>query len=530
MPTEKIKQRAIVIGSGFGGLSAAIRLQSLGFEVTICEKRDMAGGRAYVYKQDGFVFDAGPTVITAPTCLEEVFSSVGRNLKDYCELMPVTPFYQLCWEDGTRFNYGSDLEETLQQIETISNKKDAEGYKKFLAYATEVFKEGYEKLSAEPFLNWWSMIKVAPQLVRLKAHQSVYQTVSQFIKNEKIRQVFSFHSLLVGGNPFETSSIYTLIHYLEKKWGVTFPRGGTGALVAAFVQLFKECGGKLLLNCELEEIVIEKDKVTGVKTKTGEFIPADLVISNADVMHTYKNLLRQNPHGKEMSRKLENKRYSMSLFLIYFGTNKKFSNIKHHMVIFGPRYKELLSEIFNKGKLADDFSLYLHAPTVTDPSLAPEGCEGFYVLSPVPHLGKAAIDWNAEAPIYADRILNYLEKNYLPGLRESIITQKIFTPNDFETELNAFHGSAFSLEPILTQSAYLRAHNRDENIKGLYFVGAGTHPGAGVPGVVQSAKATCKVIAEDYKIKKQLFPNLPSKLTSNESKPKIDKNINEVNQ
>lgn len=517
MRTNTQNRRAVVIGSGFGGLAAAIRLQSLGFHVTICEKRDQPGGRAYVYKQDGFTFDAGPTVITAPTCLEEVFASVGKNLHDYCELLPVNPFYQLCWEDGTRFNYGSDLEQTVEQITKIAGPEDAAGYRHFLAYTEEVFKEGYEKLSAEAFLDWWSMIRVAPQLVRLKAYQSVYKTVGQYIKNEKIRQTFSFHSLLVGGNPFQTSSIYTLIHFLEKKWGVTFPRGGTGALVHAFVKLFKENGGQLLLNCELDQILVEGDKARGVRTKTGEVIKADLVVSNADVMHTYQQLLRGHQRGHEMSLSLKHKSFSMSLFLIYFGAKKKFSNIAHHMVLFGPRYRELLADIFKKGVLADDFSLYLHAPTLTDPSLAPEGCEGFYVLSPVPHLGLADIDWNQEGPKYADRILSYLDRHYLPGLKENLITQKIFTPLDFEKELNAFHGSAFSLEPVLTQSAYFRTHNRDEAIQGLYFVGAGTHPGAGLPGVVQSAKATCKVIAEDL----QITPGLSSMSTSTRS-PQVD--------
>jgi phytoene desaturase len=499
MPTKPSSlQTAIVIGSGFGGLAAAIRLQGLGFDVTICEKRDQPGGRAYVYRQDGFTFDAGPTVITAPTCLDEVFESVGKNLRDYCELLPVHPYYQLCWEDGTRFDYGGDLQETLRQIKSIGGQGDADGYKEFLAYTEEVFKEGYEKLSAEPFLDWWSMIRVAPQLVRLKAYQSVYQTVAQYIKDEKIRQVFSFHSLLVGGNPFQTSSIYTLIHFLEKKWGVSFPKGGTGALVQAFATVFKENGGKLRLNSELSEIIVENSRVTGVRLTGGETLAADIVVSNADVTHTYRELLKNTDRGRSMTQRLASKRYSMSLFLIYFGAKKKFKNIAHHMVIFGPRYRELLSDIFQNGILADDFSLYLHAPTVTDASLAPDGCEGFYVLSPVPHLGNSDIKWDEVGPKYADRILSYLDQNYLPGLKANLITQRIFTPVDFQTELNAHHGSAFSLEPILTQSAYFRIHNRDEALKGLYFVGAGTHPGAGVPGVIQSAKATCKVIADDF--------------------------------
>lgn len=497
---QRYSRTAIVIGSGFGGLAAAIRLQSMGYNVTICEKRDQPGGRAYVYKQDGFTFDAGPTVITAPTCLEEVFATAGKNIHDYVELLPVNPFYQLCWEDGTRFDYGANLEHTFEQIRKMSGNADVEGYQKFLNFSKEVYKEGYENLSAVPFMDWWSMIRVAPELIRLKAYQNVYQTVSQYVKNEKLRQAFSFHSLLVGGNPFETSSIYTLIHYLEISGGVTFPKGGTGALVQAFVRLFKENGGRLLLNCELDQIATAQNQVKGVFTKDGQWLPADIVVSNADVMHTYKHLLRHDHRGTEMTKSLNQRRYSMSLFLIYFGAKKKFKNIAHHMVLFGPRYRELLSDIFKKGHLADDFSLYLHAPTMTDPQLAPEGCEGFYVLSPVPHLGLADIDWKAEGPRYAQRILDYLETHYLPGLKDSLVTQKIFTPLDFESELNAHLGNAFSLEPILTQSAYFRTHNRDKKIEGLYFVGAGTHPGAGLPGVIQSAKATCGVIAEDYKM------------------------------
>ena len=486
----------------------------------------MPGGRAYVFRQDGFTFDAGPTVITALPCLEEVFSSVGKNLEDYCELMPITPFYQLCWEDGTRFDYSGDFENTLKQIKELSGDKDVEGYKDFLKYTEQVFIEGYEKLSAEAFLDWWSMIRVSPQLIKLQAYQSVYQTVSQFIKNEKLCQAFSFHSLLVGGNPFQTSSIYTLIHFLEKKWGVHFPKGGTGSLVNAFVKLFEENGGKLILNCELEQILTKNNKVIGVKVKDGQILNADLVVSNADVMHTYKKLLNQSPRGIEMTKNLENKSFSMSLFLIYFGAKKKFENIKHHMVLFGPRYRELLKDIFKNGHLADDFSLYLHAPTVSDPSLAPEGCEGFYVLSPVPHLGLADIDWNVEGPKYADKILNYLDKHYLPGLKENLITQKIYTPFDFEKDLNAHNGSAFSLEPILTQSAYFRCHNRDSSIEGLYFVGAGTHPGAGVPGVVQSAKATCKVIANDYD-RQQSIPR--NKNFNSLKKVKIEESPMELN-
>lgn len=492
------RDRIAVIGSGFGGLAAAIRLQAAGHRVTIFEKRDLPGGRAYVYKDQGFTFDAGPTVITAPECLEELFTLSGRKMSDYIELMPVFPFYRLFWEDGYVFDYCNDMEGTLAQIQKKS-PADADGYKRFLDYSREVFDEGYTKLAHVPFLDWRSMVRVSPQLAKLGAWRSVYSTVSRFIKDEHLRQAFSFHSLLVGGNPYATSSIYTLIHYLERNWGVWFARGGTGALVQALVRLFTELGGEIHLNAELDGIISEGRRIRGLKLKSGEFFSCATVVSNADVMHTYRDLLRHVPLVQPTTRRLEKMRYSMSLFLIYFGTNKRYPDLAHHNVIFGPRYKPLLNDIFNKGRLPDDFSLYLHAPTVTDPELAPENCEAFYVLAPVAHLGKLDIDWEQEGPVYADKILSYLEQRYLPDLRKHIVTQRIFTPQDFKTELNAHHGSAFSLEPVLTQSAYFRIHNRDEHLPGLYFVGAGTHPGAGVPGVVNSAKATAQLVLEALK-------------------------------
>lgn len=494
------QKNAAVIGSGFGGLAAAIRLQSAGIQTTIYEKRDIPGGRAYVFKQDGFSFDAGPTVITAPESLKELFQLSGRKLEDYCDLIPVTPLYRLCWENGYTFNYTADLKETLTQIEQKS-PGDAKNYERFLAYSKEVFDAGYTELAHVPFLNFWSMVRVAPELVKLQAQRSVYSMVGKYIKDQDLREAFSFHSLLVGGNPFNTSSIYTLIHYLERKWGVFFARGGTHALVMALVRLFEELGGKIVCNAEVEEITTQNGKVTGVKDKKGEVTPFDLVVSNADVAHTYRHLLKQTTELEKTRRKIEKMHYSMSLFLIYFGTRKKYPGMAHHNVLFGPRYKELLKDIFDRGILPDDFSLYLHCPTVTDPSLAPEGCENFYVLSPVAHLGKMDIDWKVEGPKYANKILKYLDERYIPGLRQNLVTQRIFTPDDFKTELNAYHGSAFSLEPRLTQSAYFRTHNRDEKIQGLYFVGAGTHPGAGVPGVVGSARATADLILQDMQDK-----------------------------
>jgi phytoene desaturase len=453
-----------------------------------------------VYHDQGFTFDAGPTVITAPTALEELFALGGVRLQDRIEMIPCRPFYRLFWEDGYRFDYSNDDVSTLEQIR-LKSPEDVDGYRAFLKYAEEVFDQGYTRLAHVPFLDWWSMVRVAPQLVRLGAYRSVYDTVARFIRDPHLRQAFSFHSLLVGGNPFTASAIYTLIHFLERKWGVFFPRGGTGALVAALVALFRELGGELRLGCDVQEIATSEGRVTGLRARDGWEEPFDLVTSNADVVHTYSHLLRHEPAAAPSARRLGRMRHSMSLFLIYFGTRTRYPDLAHHNVIFGPRYRELLEDIFGRGILAEDFSLYLHAPTVSDPSLAPPGGEAFYVLAPVPHLGKARIDWEAEGPRYADRILAYLEARHLPGLRDHLICRRIFTPLDFERELHAHQGSAFSLEPILTQSAFFRAHNRDPRIGGLYLVGAGTHPGAGVPGVLSSAKASAALALSDLQVR-----------------------------
>jgi phytoene desaturase len=489
------QKRAAVIGAGFGGLALAVRLQSAGIRTTVFEKRDKPGGRAYVYEDAGFIFDAGPTVITDPDCLRELWALSGRSMADDVELLPVTPFYRLAWEDGDTFDYANDQAELDRQIAKRS-PEDLEGYRRFLAYSKAVYDEGYVKLGAVPFLSFRNMVAVAPQLAKLEAWRSVYAMVSRFIKDEHLRQAFSFHSLLVGGNPFATSSIYTLIHALERSGGVWFPRGGTGALIAGMARLFERLGGEIRLNAPVDEIRTSGDRVSAVVSK-GEALAVDMIASNGDVVHTYRSLLSSHARGKREGSRLAGKRHSMSLFVVYFGLNKLHEQLAHHTVCFGPRYEGLIGDIFNGPRLAADFSLYLHSPCITDPSLAPAGGGAYYVLAPVPHLGAADIDWDREGPLYRDRILDYLEARYMPGLRSQLVTVRHFTPFDFRDQLNAHHGSAFSLEPILTQSAWFRPHNRDRTLRNLYLVGAGTHPGAGVPGVVGSAKATARLMIAD---------------------------------
>jgi phytoene desaturase len=498
--SESRARRVAVIGSGFGGLAVAIRLQANGCETTIFEARDKPGGRAYAYEEGGFVFDGGPTVITAPPCLEELFAVAGRRMADYVELLPVHPLYRLVWNDGDRFNYTGDSESMLAQIRQ-QYPGDEAGYLRFVDYTRDVFQRGYVELAATPFLRFWDMVRVAPHLVRLRADRSVYQAVSRFVQHEHLRQALSFHSLLVGGNPFDASAIYTLIHYLERHWGVFFPRGGTRALVAALVRLFEELGGTIRLSAPVRRVELERTGGRVCHRVTTDAVarePFDLVVSNADVHHTYATLYGTEPASGRMRRRLERMAWSMSLFVLYFGTNRTYSgHVAHHTVIFGPRYRGLLDDIFHGSHVPDDFSLYLHAPTVTDPSLAPDGCGTFYVLAPVPHLGNAHVDWDHTAAAYADRLLASLE-THLPDLRHHVVTRRWMTPRHFRDELNAYHGSAFSCAPTLRQSAWFRPHNRDPHIPGLYLVGAGTHPGAGVPGVVNSAKATASVIAQDY--------------------------------
>jgi phytoene desaturase len=481
------KGRAVIIGSGFGGLAAAIRLQAKGYATTLLEMRDKPGGRAYVYRDKGFTFDAGPTIITVPFVLEELAALAGKSISEYVTIVPCDPFYRIYFADGREFNYVGDQARLEAEIARF-NPDDVAGYRAYLAYTEKVFDRAFTDLADHSFHSIWEMVKVAPDLIRLRAEQSVYKRVSTFLRDPALRQVFSFEPLLIGGNPLRSSSIYSMIHYLEKTWGVHFAMGGTGSLVNGLVKLFEDLGGRMLLDARAEEIEVGNGKVKAVRLASGERFEADVVVSNGDVANTYRKLIKPEHRRKWTDRRLERMKYAMSLFVAYFGTDRTYPHLPHHSIILGPRYQGLLGDIFDRKIVAEDFSVYLHAPTRTDPSLAPPGCECFYVLSPVPHLGGGQ-DWDAMKDEYADRILASLEKPHLvPGLRKHLVTLRMFTPKDFETDLDAFRGSAFQFEPVLTQSAWFRPHNRSEDVGGLFFVGAGTHPGAGLPGVISSAK------------------------------------------
>ncbi len=479
-------RRAIVIGSGFGGLAAAVRLGVRGWDVTIVERCDQPGGRARVFQSDGFTFDAGPTVITAPFLFEELWALCGKRMSDYVDLRPVSPFYRIRFHDGESFEYTGDGAKMREEIRRLA-PGDLDGYERFVAMSQEIFSVGFEKLAHVPFTRWIDMARVVPAMVKLESYRTVYGLVSKFVKDERLRQVLSFHPLLVGGNPFTTTSIYSLIPYLERKWGVHFPIGGTGALVRGLLDLVAGLGGSIRYGATVEEILVEGSSVRGVRLESGEELQADVVVSNADSAWTYKHLLPTEHRHRWTDRRLENARYSMSLFVWYFGTRKTYPDVAHHTILLGPRYKELLTDIFDRQVLAPDFSLYLHRPTATDPSLAPNGCDGFYVLSPVPHLD-AGIDWSTRAEPYRKVIEAHLESTVLPGLSANLVTSRTMTPQHFQDELLSVRGAAFGLEPVLRQSAWFRPHNKSEEVNGLFLVGAGTHPGAGVPGVLSSAR------------------------------------------
>lgn len=487
--------RIIVIGSGFGGLATAIRLAARGHEVEIFEKRDKLGGRAYVYEINGFKFDGGPTVITAPFMFDDLWATAGKRREDYFDLVLCNPYYRIFDHTGRCFNYNGDEAYILNQIESW-NPDDKAGYQKFMGTTKSIFQKGFVELADKPFLHFTDMLKVAPDLIKMQSYRSVYGYVSQFIQNDFLRRCFTFHPLLIGGNPFDSPSIYAMIHYLEREWGIHYALGGTGAIVEAMGKLFGELGGRIHLNADVDEILVDElhgHRVQGIRLADGTLHTADYIVSNADVAFTYRHLIPAKYRRIYTDRKLDRMKYSMSLFVIYFGTKRQYRDqgLAHHNIILSERYKALLSDIFDKQHLPNDFSLYLHMPSLTDPAIAPAGCESFYVLSPVPHLG-GDTDWTQMAKPYRDAIMHFLEENYLPDLQANIIAEHYIDPLHFQNVLNSHKGAAFSLQPILTQSAWFRPHNRSEEFENLYFVGAGTHPGAGLPGVLSSA-----IIAEN---------------------------------
>jgi phytoene desaturase len=482
----------VVIGAGFGGLAAAIRLGARGYRVTVLEKLDAPGGRASVFRQDGFTFDAGPTILTAPFLLEELWQLCGRRMSDDLTLKPISPFYRIRFDDGSSFDCTGDPEAMRAEVARLS-PGDIDGYERFMKLSETTCRIGFEELGDAPFGSWTDMVRVAPDLLRLGGYRSVYGLVSRFIKDERLRIVFSFHPLLIGGNPFTASAIYTLIPYLERRWGVHFAMGGTGRVVKGLAGLISGQGGTLRYNVEVDQILVVGGRATGVRLASGDTIAADIVVSNADSAWTYRKLLPNQARRRWTDRKLDRARYSMSLFLWYFGTDRRYEDVAHHTIMLGPRYRELLADIFKRKVLADDFSLYLHRPTATDPSLAPAGCDAFYVLSPVPNLA-GETDWLTAAEPYRQAIAAQLSATLLPDLDKHVVTSRLMTPLDFRDRLCAWQGAAFGLEPVLLQSAWFRPHNRSEDIAGLYLVGAGTHPGAGVPGVLSSAKVLDRVV------------------------------------
>jgi len=482
---------AVVIGAGFGGIAAALRLRALGYRVTVCEALDQLGGRARVFRQDGFTFDAGPTVITAPYLFEELFALFGQRLADHVELVPVDPFYRIQFPTGEEFDFVGDEERLLDQIRRF-NPADVDGYRRLARKAREIFAVGYERLADQPFDRVSTMVRVLPAMARLESYRTVYGLVARHIRDERLRQVFSFEPLLVGGNPFRTTSIYLLIHWLERRWGVHYARGGTGALVQALVRLAHAQGVDIRLNAPVEQILVERGRATGVVVDDGaasRTIAADIVVANADPTTTYRTMIPPRERPLATRRPV---RQSMGLFVAYFGTSTQYQRTAHHTILLGPRYRGLLDDIFRRRILAEDHSLYVHAPTRSDPSMAPPGHDAFYVLSPVPNL-RGATRWADAAAPYFERLLETMERRLLPGLGAKLVTSRLMTPADFESDLRSPDGAAFGPEPTLSQSAWFRYHNRS-SIDGLYFVGAGTHPGAGVPGVLSSAKLLERIV------------------------------------
>jgi len=493
-PARTAQQRpvAVVIGSGFGGLAAAIRLSVKGYQVQVVEKLDAPGGRAYVHRQDGFTFDAGPTIITAPFLLEELWALCGKKFSDDVQLVAMDPFYRVRFHDGTWFDYNGDAAHMRAEVARF-DPEDLPGYERFLKDAERCKTLGFEGMGDMAFDKITDLLAAIPDFMRMGAWRSLYSLVAKHFRNEKLRIVMSFHPLLIGGNPFAVTCAYALINSLERTWGVHSAMGGTGAIVRGLVNLLAGRGVHIRCNAPVTRICVENGRASGVMLDSGEFLAADIVVSNADTAWTYKHLVAPEHRQVWTDRKIDNGKYSMGLFVWYFGTSRQFHDVPHHMMVLGPRYQGLLQDIFKRHHLAQDFSLYLHRPTATDPALAPAGCDTFYVLSPVPHLDSGT-DWVRQAEPYRAAIAQALHETVLPGLKDCIVSSKVTTPQDFQDRLWSYKGAGFGLEPLLLQSAWFRPHNRSEDVPGLFVVGASTHPGAGVPGVLMSAKALETVV------------------------------------
>jgi len=488
------RPHAIVIGSGFGGLAAAVRLSARGYRVTVLEKLDAPGGRAYVYRQDGFTFDAGPTIITAPYLLEELWTLCGRSMAQDIDLRRIDPFYEIRFDDGETLCCSGDLNVMRAEIERLA-PGDLAGFERYIRDSEAIFDVAFAELADQPFHQLSTLVKAAPDMIRLQGYRNVWNKVSDYFRDHRLRVAFSFHPLLIGGNPLTTTAYYCLIAHLERLHGVHYAMGGMGALVQGLVGLAQSQGATVRCNATVEQILVTDGRASGVRLSSGERLDADVVVSNADVGWTYSRLLASHPRKRWTDRKLARTNWSMSLFVWYFGTRRRWENVRHHTMVLGPRYEGLLDDIFRKKQLAADFSLYLHRPTATDPSMAPEGCDSFYVLAPVPHL-ESGVDWTQQAERFRQGVEKRLADTVLPGLQDAIVTSHMLTPIDFQDRLLSYRGAAFSIEPQLFQSAWFRPHNRSEELEGLYLVGAGTHPGAGIPGVLSSARVIDQLIAE----------------------------------
>ena len=486
-------KKVIVIGSGFGGLASALRLRAKGYEVTLVEKHPDLGGRARVFKKGNFIYDGGPTVITAPYLIEELFSLFNKKISNYVKIVPLDLWYRFVFSDGETFDYSGNEKSMEKEIKKFS-EKDYEGYNKLVKFTEKIFDKGFTDLSDKPFNNFSFMIKQIPSLLNLKSYKSVYGLVSNYISNEKLRRVFSMHPLLVGGNPFTTTSIYTLILFLEKKWGIHYSMGGTGSVVKALEKLMEEENIRIIKDAEVTEIISKNKDVKAVKINKSKIIDCDYVVCNSDPPNVYKNLIKSKDNYNFLfKQKMKRMDYSMGLFVYYFGSKKQYKNVAHHTIYFGKSYEEHLEKIFEKKVLSEDISYYLHRPSATDPNMSPNGQDAFYVLVPVPN-NLSNISWSNEGEKFKDLILDKMDKSVLPGIKENVVSDFYLTPDYFEKDLATLHGSGFSIQPKFSQSAYFRFHNQSEVFDNLFFVGAGTHPGAGMPGVISSAKVLDKIL------------------------------------